>query len=171
MGIYNKKNQQKKTQRMKTPTPTTEAIEEGVVPAAHQEEKDEGSHAVAVSADATSTLTLATSTGAAVAAGAAPAIPAPRTMQMLSDGKYRNKRRCLVLCLRGATARYRHLLEDLRTLIPHHKKESKLDVSGGKAGAAAAINDIAAMNNCTSVLFLECRKQQDGTLLLIPVQT
>ena len=160
MGIYNKKNQQKKTQRMKTPTPT-KAVED------HQEE-DEGSHAVAVSAEAATTLTLAPSTGAAAGALSR---PAPRTMQMLSDGKYRNKRRCLVLCLRGATARYRHLLEDLRTLIPHHKKESKLDVSGGKAGAAAAINDIAAMNNCTSVLFLECRKQQDGTLLLIPGQT
>ena len=161
MGIYNKKNQQKKTQRMKTPTPT-KAVED------HQEE-DEGSHAVAVSAEAATTLTLAPSTGAA-GAGAL-SRPTPRTMQMLSDGKYRNKRRCLVLCLRGATARYRHLLEDLRTLIPHHKKESKLDVSGGKAGAAAAINDIAAMNNCTSVLFLECRKQQDGTLLLIQGQT
>ena len=160
MGIYNKKNQQKKTQRMKTPTPT-KAVED------HQEE-DEGSHAVAVSAEAATTLTLAPSTGAAAGALSR---PAPRTMQMLSDGKYRNKRRCLVLCLRGATARYRHLLEDLRTLIPHHKKESKLDVSGGKAGAAAAINDIAAMNNCTSVLFLECRKQQDGTLLLIQGQT
>ena len=161
MGIYNKKNQQKKTQRMKTPTPT-KAVED------HQEE-DEGSHAVAVSAEAATTLTtLAPSTGAAAGALSR---PAPRTMQMLSDGKYRNKRRCLVLCLRGATARYRHVLEDLRTLIPHHKKESKLDVSGGKAGAAAAINDIAAMNNCTSVLFLECRKQQDGTLLLIPGQT
>ena len=160
MGIYNKKNQQKKTQRMKTPTPT-KAVED------HQEE-DEGSHAVAVSAEAATTLTLAPSTGAAAGALSR---PAPRTMQMLSDGKYRTKRRCLVLCLRGATARYRHLLEDLRTLIPHHKKESKLDVSGGKAGAAAAINDIAAMNNCTSVLFLECRKQQDGTLLLIQGQT
>ena len=160
MGIYNKKNQQKKTQRMKTPTPT-KAVED------HQEE-DEGSHAVAVSAEAATTLTLAPSTGAAAGALSR---PAPRTMQMISDGKYRNKRRCLVLCLRGATARYRHLLEDLRTLIPHHKKESKLDVSGGKAGAAAAINDIAAMNNCTSVLFLECRKQQDGTLLLIQGQT
>lgn len=162
MGIYNKKNQQKKTQRMKTPTPT-KAVED------HQEE-DEGSHAVAVSAEAATTLTLAPSTGAAAGALSR---PAPRTMQqMISDGKYRNKRRCLVLCLRGATARYRHVLEDLRTLIPHHKKESKLDVSGGKAGAAAAaINDIAAMNNCTSVLFLECRKQQDGTLLLIQGQT
>lgn len=45
-----------------------------------------------------------------------------------SDGRYHNKQRLLVLSSRGITARYRHLLEDLRTLIPHSKKESKLDV-------------------------------------------
>jgi ribosome biogenesis protein BRX1 len=82
----------------------------------------------------------------------------------LSDGKYRNKQRCLVLCLRGATARYRHLLEDLRTLLPHHKKESKLD--SGKGGAATAVNDIAQMRGCNTVLFLECRKRQDAYLWL-----
>jgi ribosome biogenesis protein BRX1 len=77
-----------------------------------------------------------------------------------SDGRYRNKQRCLVLCLRGATARYRHLLEDLRTLLPHHKKESKLDA--GKSGVASAVNDIAEMRSCNTVLFLECRKRQDA---------
>ena len=45
-----------------------------------------------------------------------------------SDGRYHNKQRMLLLSSRGITARYRHLLEDLRTLIPHSKKESKLDV-------------------------------------------
>ncbi|KAL3914911.1 MAG: hypothetical protein SGILL_005890 [Bacillariaceae sp.] len=79
-----------------------------------------------------------------------------------SDGKYRNKQRCLVLCLRGATARYRHLLEDLRTLLPHHKKESKLDP--GKSGMASAVNDISEMRGCNTVVFLECRKRQDAYL-------
>merc|ERR1712157_345962 len=83
---------------------------------------------------------------------------------MGSDGKYRNKQRCLVLCLRGATARYRHLLEDLRTLIPHHKKESKLD--SGKNAAGSAVNDIARMRGCNTVLFMECRKRQDAYLWL-----
>jgi len=80
----------------------------------------------------------------------------------VSDGKYRNKQRCLVLCLRGATARYRHLLEDLRTLLPHHKKESKLDP--GRSGMASAVNDIAEMRSCNTVVFLECRKRQDAYL-------
>lgn len=83
-------------------------------------------------------------------------------IQFESDGRYRNKQRCLVLCSRGVTARYRHLLEDLRTLLPHHKKESKLDP--GSDGAAKAVNDIAEIRSCNSVLFLECRKRQDAYL-------
>jgi ribosome biogenesis protein BRX1 len=85
------------------------------------------------------------------------------SMATISDGKYRNKQRCLVLCLRGATARYRHLLEDIRTLLPHHKKESKLD-PGKKSGMASAVNDIAEMRSCNTVVFLECRKRQDAYL-------
>lgn len=81
---------------------------------------------------------------------------------IISDGRYRNKQRCLVLCSRGVTARYRHLLEDLRVLMPHHKKESKLDP--GSDGAAKAVSDIAEMRGCNTVLFLECRKRQDAYL-------
>ena len=54
-------------------------------------------------------------------------LPAIRS-SITSDGRYHNKQRMLLLSSRGVTARYRHLLEDLRTLIPHSKKESKLDV-------------------------------------------
>mmetsp|Transcript_38771 Transcript_38771/g.116523 ORF Transcript_38771/g.116523 Transcript_38771/m.116523 type:complete len:371 (-) Transcript_38771:146-1258(-) len=89
-----------------------------------------------------------------------------RTPAFPSDGRYRNKQRCLVLCSRGVTARYRHLLEDLRTLIPHHKKESKLDPgNGGRGGTGGglgrAVNDVADVRGCNSVLFLECRKRRD----------
>ena len=80
-----------------------------------------------------------------------------------SDGRYHNKQRCLILCSRGVTSRFRHLLEDLRTLIPHHKKDSKLDASKNQTGGiGAAINEIAEMRGCNSVLFLECRKRQDA---------
>lgn len=97
----------------------------------------------------------------------APAPVAP-VQNFKSDGRYHNKQRCLTLCSRGVTARYRHLLEDLRTLIPHAKKESKLDP--GKTGSdlgggmAKAINDIAEMRSCSTVLFLECRKRMDAYL-------
>ncbi len=84
-----------------------------------------------------------------------------------SDGRYHNKQRCLTLCSRGVTSRFRHLLEDLRTLMPHHKKESKLDADKrAKGGIGSAINDIAEMRGCNSVLFLECRKRQDAYMWL-----
>lgn len=44
-----------------------------------------------------------------------------------STGAYVNKQRCLVLCTRGVTSRHRHLLEDLRKLIPHMKKVRFVD--------------------------------------------
>lgn len=90
--------------------------------------------------------------------------PTPAPPAMVSDGRYRNKQRCLISCSRGITARFRHLLEDLRILIPHHKKESKLDP--GPDGVGRAITDIAEMRGCNTVLFLECRKRQDAYLWL-----
>jgi len=100
--------------------------------------------------------------------------PLPATKSSItSDGRYHNKQRLLLLASRGVTARYRHLLEDLRTMIPHSKKESKLDVgknysgSGAGGGQGAAVNEIAEVRGCHSVLFLECRKRgQDGYLWL-----
>lgn len=84
-----------------------------------------------------------------------------------SDGRYHNKQRCLILSSRGVTSRFRHLLEDLRTLIPHNKKDSKLDASkNDEGGIGGAVNDIAEIRGCNSVLFLECRKRQDAYLWL-----
>lgn len=40
--------------------------------------------------------------------------------------KYINKQRVLVLSSRGVTSRFRHLMEDLRNMIPHHKKDAKV---------------------------------------------
>ena len=89
---------------------------------------------------------------------------------MVSDGRYHNKQRCLTLCSRGVTARYRHLLEDLRTLIPHNKKESKLDCNDG--GFGTAITNICDIRNCNTVLYMECRKRgQDAYLYMGYPQT
>ena len=41
--------------------------------------------------------------------------------------KKKNKQRVLVLASRGITQRYRHLMEDFLTLLPHSVKESKFD--------------------------------------------
>lgn len=89
----------------------------------------------------------------------------------ISDGRYRNKQRCLILCSRGVTARYRHLLEDLRTLIPHHKKDSKLDpgksTPGSAGGVGHAVNEICDVKSCNSFLFLECKKRGQDAYLYV----
>jgi ribosome biogenesis protein BRX1 len=70
---------------------------------------------------------------------------------------YTNKQRVLIIASRGINARYRHLLEDLKKLIPHHKKDNKLDTKGN----IHAVNEIAEVNSCNQILYLECRKRQD----------
>ena len=56
------------------------------------------------------------------------------TSRSVSDGRYHIKQRCLILCSRGVTTRHCHFLEDLRTLILHYKKDSKLVVGKGAEG-------------------------------------
>jgi ribosome biogenesis protein BRX1 len=70
---------------------------------------------------------------------------------------YRNKQRVLCLCSRGTIARYRHLMEDIKKLLPHHKTDVKLDSKSN----LLAINDIAEMKGCKSCLYFETRKKRD----------
>ncbi len=74
-----------------------------------------------------------------------------------SSAKYSNKQRCLVLSSRGVNVRQRHLLEDLKKLIPHHKTDSKLDTKGD----IQTVNEVAELQNCNQILYLESRKRQD----------
>lgn len=87
---------------------------------------------------------------------AAAVVPAEGTLTT-SRAQYTNRQRILVIASRGINARYRHLLEDLKKLLPHHKKDNKLDVKNN----VQAINEIAEINSCNQVLYLECRKKQD----------
>jgi len=75
---------------------------------------------------------------------------------------YTNKQRVLVFGSRGMTSRFRHLMLDFRALIPHHKKESKLD----SQDRLTVVNEIAAMRSCDTTLFFEVRKKRDLFLWL-----
>jgi hypothetical protein len=58
------------------------------------------------------------------------AIPARQEVSKVlkeSSSVWRNREKPLILCARGITYRYRHLMTDLMQLIPHHKTDSKLD--------------------------------------------
>lgn len=67
------------------------------------------------------------------------------------------KEKCLILSSRGVTSRYRHLMLDIGTLIPHSKKDSKLDTKNPRD----AVVEVADMKSCTSAMFFECRKRTD----------
>lgn len=67
---------------------------------------------------------------------------------------YINKQRTLVFTSRGITDRSRHLMNDLRDLLPHSKKEPKLDEKRN----LLLINEICDMKNCNNCIFFEPRK-------------
>jgi ribosome biogenesis protein BRX1 len=70
---------------------------------------------------------------------------------------YRNKQRVLVLSSRGITYRYRHLMNDIRELLPHSKKDVKLDEKHN----LYVLNEICELKNCNNCIFFEVRKKQD----------
>lgn len=75
---------------------------------------------------------------------------------------YLNKQRTLVLSSRGISYRDRHLLSDLVDLLPHAKKDNKLDTKSN----LDVLNELALLKNCNNILFFETRKHTDLYLWL-----
>ena len=71
--------------------------------------------------------------------------------------KFRNQQRVLVLSSRGTASRHRHLLKDLKSLLPHHKKDAKLD----SKEPVRIVNEIAELKNCNTAIYLEVRRKTD----------
>jgi len=71
--------------------------------------------------------------------------------------KWKNKTRVLVLCARGISFRDRHLLKDLKTLMPHHKAEPKME----RWKTLSIINEIGEMKNCSKAMLFEGRHKRD----------
>ncbi|KAI5787311.1 Brix domain-containing protein [Geopyxis carbonaria] len=68
-----------------------------------------------------------------------------------------HKQRLLILSSRGVTYRHRHLLNDLVCMLPHSRKDAKLDSKNN----LSLLNEVAELYNCNGVLFFEARKRQD----------
>jgi ribosome biogenesis protein BRX1 len=103
---------------------------------------------------------------AAVAAPVAPAAPAKPISpdDMLGDVQLRrattdkvatNKQKCLVLGSRSMTSKSRHLLVDLRALMPHSREHAKI-------GTADNLGDnlvqICSLHHCNSLMFIEAHR-------------
>ncbi|ROT66636.1 ribosome biogenesis protein BRX1 homolog [Penaeus vannamei] len=71
--------------------------------------------------------------------------------------KWTNKQRVLVFGSRGIGYRERHLMENLRTLMPHSRREVKKQ----KRDDLRVINEIAEMKNCNKCIYFEMKKKKD----------
>jgi len=69
---------------------------------------------------------------------------------------YINKQHVLVFASRGISYRYRHLMKDVRDLLPHSKKDVKFD-----SRLMNQVNEVCDMKGCNNCLFFESRKRQD----------
>ncbi|KAF9053086.1 Brix domain-containing protein [Panaeolus papilionaceus] len=69
----------------------------------------------------------------------------------------RNKQRVMLLSSRGITHRMRHLMNDLEVLLPHVKKDSKLD----SKSQLNLLPELADLNNCNNTLYFEARRHED----------
>jgi ribosome biogenesis protein BRX1 len=71
--------------------------------------------------------------------------------------RFRNQQRVLVLSSRGSNSRHRHLLQDIRAVLPHHKKDTKFDTKD----KVSTLNEIADLKNCNTCIYLEIRRKTD----------
>jgi len=71
--------------------------------------------------------------------------------------EWKNRQRTLVLCARGVNSRFRHLMNDLIDLMPHSKKENKIE----RKIAKDYINDLCFQRSCNNCIYLEARKRTD----------
>ncbi|CCC68615.1 hypothetical protein NCAS_0B05310 [Naumovozyma castellii] len=86
-----------------------------------------------------------------------------RSDKKQQDGKqFMNKQRTLLISSRGVNFRHRHLIQDLNSLLPHSRKEPKLDTKKD----LQQLNEIAELYNCNNILFFEARKHKDLYLWL-----
>eukprot|EP01023_Acetabularia_acetabulum_P017810 TRINITY_DN1895_c0_g1_i1.p1 TRINITY_DN1895_c0_g1~~TRINITY_DN1895_c0_g1_i1.p1 ORF type:complete len:263 (+),score=26.92 TRINITY_DN1895_c0_g1_i1:54-842(+) len=76
--------------------------------------------------------------------------------------EFKNKERVLLMSSRGVTFRFRHMMLDFMQLLPHSKKEVKLDNKKDKT----EVTELADIRGCTSAVVFEGRKRQDAYLWL-----
>ncbi|AAF30341.1 unknown protein; 80333-82175 [Arabidopsis thaliana] len=76
----------------------------------------------------------------------------------LTSSGFKNKEKVLVTCSRRISFRYRSLMLNIVSLLPHCKKDSKVEAKSSKG---ATLNELIELKNSNSCLFFECRKHKD----------
>ncbi|KAG7600392.1 Brix domain [Arabidopsis suecica] len=76
----------------------------------------------------------------------------------LTSSGFKNKEKVLVTCSRRISFRYRSLMLNMVSLLPHCKKDSKVEAKSSKG---ATLNELIELKGSNSCLFFECRKHKD----------
>ena len=80
----------------------------------------------------------------------------------LANKKWINKQRVLLISSRGVSYLARHIMANLKTLMPHTKTDSKFDRKHG----LNELSEIADIRNCNKIMYIEMHKKQDAYLWL-----
>lgn len=78
-------------------------------------------------------------------------------LQQEQEENSTNKKRLMILPSRGLGFRFRHFMLDLAALLPHSKRENKLDTKN----QLGIINEVCDLEDCDYVMFLEGRRSED----------
>lgn len=78
--------------------------------------------------------------------------------------KWTDRERVMLLCSRGSLVRTRHLLNDLKRMLPHSHGESKYGKNGN---IADDLNEMCELSNCSKCMYFESRKGRDVYLVRI----
>ena len=76
--------------------------------------------------------------------------------------EWKNRQRVLMVCQRGIEGRFRHLMEDLINLIPHSKKEAKVE----KKQVKEQIDELCYERSCNNFIYFESRSHKDSDLYM-----
>ncbi|GLG94090.1 Ribosome biogenesis protein BRX1 homolog [Gryllus bimaculatus] len=70
---------------------------------------------------------------------------------------WKNRQRLLIFGCRGIGTRDRHLMKDIRRLLPHSKKENKME----RRENLTVVNEVCTMKHCNQCILFEGRANRD----------
>lgn len=80
--------------------------------------------------------------------------------QSSSEKEWKNRQRSLIVSSRGIGHKARHLINDLCDLLPHSKKEAKVD----RKIAKESVQELCFERSCNNCLYFDARKKGDNYL-------
>ena len=90
---------------------------------------------------------------------------AEKEVKGIGAAKWKNKQRCMLVSSRGVSYLARHIIANLKTLMPHTKTDSKFNRKNG----LGELSEIAEIRNCNKVIYVEMHKKQDAFVWLSAV--